>query len=104
MTQPALAASGSCAAAAASPTDRERPPSAAGPTGPAYDAAGLSSIRAVRGGGSVPNGPGALAGTIEMSSRSDAGVSGEIDGGSRQSLDAQGRAGLAIGSSVLSLS
>src|SRR3954452_312270 len=44
---------------------------------PAYDAADLSGIRVVRGGGSVANGPGALAGTIEMPSRADAGVSGE---------------------------
>ncbi len=33
---------------------------------PAYDPADLSGIRVVRGGGSVANGPGALAGTIEM--------------------------------------
>src|SRR5881397_1602621 len=46
---------------------------------PAYDPSGLSGIRVVRGGGSVANGPGALAGTIEMVSRADTGVSGEID-------------------------
>ena len=33
---------------------------------PAYDAADLAEVRVVRGGGSVANGPGALAGTIEM--------------------------------------
>src|SRR3954454_18526108 len=43
---------------------------------PAYDAADLSSIRVVRGGGSVANGPGALAGTVDMSSRTDAGAGG----------------------------
>ena len=58
---------------------------------PAYDPADLAEVRVVRGGGSVGNGPGALAGTIEMISRSDPGMSGEIDGGSRDSLEARGR-------------
>src|SRR5258705_3357667 len=71
---------------------------------PAYDASDLAGLRVVRGGGSVANGPGALAGTIEMTSRADAGVSGEIDGGSRQSIDAHGRVALITGSSVISLS
>ena len=71
---------------------------------PAYDPQDLAEIRVVRGGGSVANGPGALAGTIEMTSRSDAGASGEVDGGSRGSLEASGRAGLDIGRSILSLS
>ena len=71
---------------------------------PAYDPSDLAGIRVVRGGGSVANGPGALAGTIEMTSRADAGVSGEVDGGSRQSIDAHGRVGLVAGSSVISLS
>src|SRR3954463_1841298 len=44
---------------------------------PAYDPQSLSGIRVVHGGGSVASGPGALAGTIEMTSRADAGVSGE---------------------------
>ena len=52
---------------------------------PAYDPASLAGIRVVRGGGSVGNGPGALAGTIEMTSRTDAGAGGEVDGGSRDS-------------------
>ena len=61
---------------------------------PAYDAASLAGIRVVRGGGSVGNGPGALAGTIEMTSRTDAaGVGGEVDVGSRNSLDASARLG-----------
>jgi outer membrane receptor protein involved in Fe transport len=70
----------------------------------AYDPSDLASIRVVRGGGSVVNGPGALAGTIDMTSRADAGVSGEIDGGSRQSVDARSRLGLVAGSSIVSLS
>src|SRR5258707_218972 len=49
---------------------------------PAYDPSDLAEVRVVRGGGSVANGSGALAGTIEMTSRIDARVSGEIDGGS----------------------
>jgi len=71
---------------------------------PAYDPSDLAGIRVVRGGGSVANGPGALAGTIEMTSRADAGVSAEVDGGSRQSVDAHGRVALIAGSSVISLS
>jgi vitamin B12 transporter len=71
---------------------------------PAYDPEDLADIRVVRGGGSVANGPGSLAGTIEMVSRSDAGVSGEIDGGSRDSLEARGRVGVSLGIGVLGLS
>ncbi len=71
---------------------------------PAYDPESLAEIRVIRGGGSVANGPGALAGTIEMTSRADAGLSGEIDGGSRSSLEARGRAGVRAGGGVLSIS
>lgn len=71
---------------------------------PAYDPQDLAGIRVVRGGGSVANGPGALAGTIEMTSRSDSGVSGEIDGGSRDSREARGRVGIDAGGGVVSLS
>ena len=70
---------------------------------PAYDAASLSGIRVVRGGGSVPNGPGALAGTIEMTSRADTGAVAEVDAGSRGSLEALGRIGLPAAGGVLSL-
>lgn len=71
---------------------------------PAYDPADLSDIRVVRGGGSVANGPGALAGTIEMDSRADAGVSGEGDIGSRDSIEAAARAGVEVARGILSLS
>jgi len=71
---------------------------------PAYDPADLEQIRVVRGGGSVANGPGALAGTIEMISRSDPGASGELDYGSRDSLEARGRVGLGLGPGVLNIS
>ena len=65
----------------------------------------LAEVRVVRGGGSVANGPGALAGTIDMISRVGPGIAGEIDGGSRNSLEARGRAGVdAWRSGVLSLS
>ena len=70
---------------------------------PAYDPESLSGIRVVRGGGSVANGPGALAGTIEMTSRSDAGVAGEVDMGSRNSLETRGRVGVGLGNGVVSL-
>src|SRR6476659_4560378 len=46
---------------------------------PAYDPGSLSGIRVVRGGGSVANGPGALAGTIEMTSRADMGAVADVD-------------------------
>ena len=71
---------------------------------PAYDPDSLSGIRVVRGGGSVANGPGALAGTIEMTSRSDTGIGGAVDLGSRDSLEARGRVGVAVGSGTVSLS
>jgi outer membrane receptor protein involved in Fe transport len=71
---------------------------------PAYDPEMLSGIRVVRGGGSVANGPGALAGTIEMTSRMDAGAGGELDAGSRNSLEARGRLGVDLAGGALSLS
>ena len=71
---------------------------------PAYDPADIQSIRVVRGGGSVADGPGALAGTISMSSRSDLGISGDLAAGSRNSIDADGRAGFALGGGIASLS
>jgi len=71
---------------------------------PTYDPADLSGISIVRGGGSVANGPGALAGTIEMASRNDAGVGGEIDRGGRDSIEARGRLGMLVGDSLVSLS
>ena len=69
---------------------------------PAYDPSGLSGVRVIRGGGSVANGPGALAGTIEMDSRADADISGEAAIGSRQMLEARGRVGIASGNGVFS--
>ena len=71
---------------------------------PAYDSAGLAQIRVVRGGGSVGDGPGALAGTIELTSLADRGVSGEFAGGSRDSFDGRARIGFAAGPGVVSIS
>jgi vitamin B12 transporter len=71
---------------------------------PAYDPGDFTGVRIVRGGGSVANGPGALAGTIEMTSRSDTGVAAELDAGSRNSFEANGRLGAAVGAGVLNLS
>jgi len=71
---------------------------------PAYDPSDLRGVRIIRGGGSVANGPGALAGTIEMTSRNDAGVAAEFDAGSRNSFEANGRLGAAAGGGILSLS
>ena len=71
---------------------------------PAYDPMSLSGIRVVRGGGSVANGPGALAGTIEMTSRTDVGVAGEIDAGSRKSLEVLARLGFDVARGTLALS
>ena len=71
---------------------------------PAYDPASLSDIRDIRGGGSVANGPGALAGTIEMTSRANAGLGGGVDAGSRQSVEGRARVGIQAGAGVLSVS
>ena len=71
---------------------------------PAYDPESLAEIRVVRGGGSVANGPGALAGTIEMTSRTDSGFGGEFDAGSRGSVEADARAGIVMGAGRVILS
>jgi outer membrane receptor protein involved in Fe transport len=71
---------------------------------PAYDPATIEQVGIIRGGGSVANGPGALAGTIKVTSRSDAGLSAEVAGGSRDSVEGTARLGVALGGGVLSLS
>jgi outer membrane receptor protein involved in Fe transport len=74
---------------------------------PAYDPRRLGQIRVTRGGGSGVNGPGALAGTIELESA----VPGEMDGaaaglayGSRDSVDASAAYDARLGSGYASLS
>src|SRR5687767_13212414 len=67
---------------------------------PAYDPRRLGSVRVMRGGGSGANGPGALAGTIELSSATPAqveGVRGELAYGSRDSIDGFASLGARIG-------
>lgn len=71
---------------------------------PAFNPNALDEVRIVRGGGSVANGPGALAGTIELTSRSVLSVAGEASGGTRGSFDASSYAGIEAGSGIVSLS
>ncbi|MBA2467053.1 MAG: TonB-dependent receptor plug domain-containing protein, partial [Sphingomonas sp.] len=71
---------------------------------PAYDPASLAEVRVVRGGGGVGHGPGALAGTIEMTSRLDPGVAAGLDAGSRESLEGRLLAGAPLGGGRLAMS
>ena len=74
---------------------------------PAYDPWRLGAVRVVRGGGSGANGPGALAGTIELESATPQalkGIGGGISYGSRDSIDARARAGLDLGAGFVSVS
>lgn len=70
---------------------------------PAYDPAGLAEVRIVRGGGSVPYGPGAIAGVIEMRSLTSADFNASVEGGSWASLRGHLFAGGRIGSSTLTV-
>jgi len=58
----------------------------------------------VRGGGGVEHGAGALAGTIDMTSRIAAGVDGDVSAGSRKSLEGRVTAGVPVGGGMLMLS
>jgi outer membrane receptor protein involved in Fe transport len=74
---------------------------------PAYDPRRLAEARVVRGGGSGAYGPGALAGTIELSSVGPSELEGLVAQaayGSRNSLDAFAGAGLKLDQAYLSLS
>ena len=74
---------------------------------PALDPRRLGRIRVIRGGGTGANGPGALAGTIELSSAAPEGLEGVAAGlayGSRDSIDAFARVGLPLGGGFLTLS
>ena len=68
---------------------------------PAYDPATLAEVRIVRGGGGVADGPGALAGTIQMTSSAALGLGATVEGGSREALFGSLRAGLRLGSGTL---
>ena len=70
---------------------------------PAYDAAGLAEVRIVRGGGSVPYGPGAIAGVIEMRSLTKADFNASLEGGSRGSFRGHAYAGGRTGRTTLTL-
>ncbi|HEX2762636.1 MAG TPA: TonB-dependent receptor [Allosphingosinicella sp.] len=74
---------------------------------PAFDPERLGEARVTRGGGSGGAGPGALAGTIELSSAIPAGLRGiraRLAYGSRDSVDAHAGFGLALGEGFLSAS
>ena len=73
---------------------------------PAYDPNRLGQIRVARGGGTGANGPGALAGTIALSSAAPdqlAAFNGDLAYGSRDSFDARLAGAGAIGSTFVSL-
>ncbi len=70
---------------------------------PAYDPAGLETVKVVRGGGSVADGPGALAGVIDMMSRSDTGGETSLEAGSRSSAAGHLYLGANTGVGVLTI-
>ncbi len=74
---------------------------------PAFDPARLGQVRVTRGGGTGANGPGALAGTIELFSaapRDLSGFGGDLAYGSRDSLDMRLNGAGTIGEVFVSLS
>jgi outer membrane receptor protein involved in Fe transport len=74
---------------------------------PAYDPQRLGEVRVTRGGGSGANGPGALAGTIELESAAPsqtAGFAARLAYGSSDGVDAHAGLGLALGAGFLSVS
>ena len=74
---------------------------------PAYDPARLGQVRVTRGGGTGANGPGALAGTIELLSAAPGELSpfgGELAAGGRDSLDARLNAAGDVDGAFVSLS
>jgi outer membrane receptor protein involved in Fe transport len=71
---------------------------------PAYDPSSLEQVRVTRGGGTVPYGPGALAGVIDMTSRANPGGEGSIEAGSRNAVEASGFDGADAAAGILTLS
>jgi len=72
---------------------------------PAYATDRLGRVRVTRGGGSGYQGPGALAGTVELDSATpDGPMTGRLAYGSRDSIDAQGSAALVRPGGYLTLS
>ena len=70
---------------------------------PAYDPQGLDQVRIVRGAGIVSYGPGALAGVIDLQSRSDQTLDSTLEAGSRESLRGHLYAGAALGGGLVTL-
>lgn len=70
---------------------------------PAYDPAGLAEVRVTRGGGSLAHGPGALAGIIDLASRTDEEIEASLEGGSRRSLRGHAFVGHRLGGGLLTL-
>jgi vitamin B12 transporter len=74
---------------------------------PAYHPRRLGSVRVVRGGGTGAAGPGALAGTIELTSAAPdeiGGLSAGLAYGSRNGVDLDASAGIALGRGFLTVS
>jgi outer membrane receptor protein involved in Fe transport len=74
---------------------------------PAYDPERLGKVRVTRGGGSGVQGPGALAGTIELASAAPDDLRGpraRLAYGSRDAMDAHAGLGLRLGGGFLALS
>ncbi|HYI43465.1 MAG TPA: TonB-dependent receptor [Sphingomicrobium sp.] len=71
---------------------------------PAYDPASLSEVRVIRGGGSVANGPGALAGTIEMRSRREQDITASAEASGRDSIEGRLAGGVAVAGGTLGFS
>src|SRR5690606_16590900 len=70
---------------------------------PAYDPAGLAEVRITRGGGSLAHGPGAIAGIIDLRSRTQDGLATSLEAGSRESLRGHAFIGQRIGDSLLTV-
>jgi vitamin B12 transporter len=71
---------------------------------PAYDPDAIAEVRVIRGGGSVTNGPGALAGTIAMESDVRPHFAANVSLGSRDSQEARLRLGVDTGKGQFNLS
>jgi outer membrane receptor protein involved in Fe transport len=71
---------------------------------PSFSTLGLAEVRLSRGGGSVTAGPGALAGTLELSSSGDRGAMAIAEAGSRSSLVAEALLTESVGEALASLS
>jgi vitamin B12 transporter len=74
---------------------------------PAYDPQRLGQVRVIRGGGGGATGPGALAGTIELSSARPSdmrGFTGALAYGSRDGIDGHAGLGLPLGAGFLAIS